>query len=538
MLQIRAVADATLASLSYPANTSKMEATPEDYLVNQQIKDFVFDLHDASRRSHIADDLKRLYNLEFKDLSDKYCDKAPWPSAPAVSSQCIGNDGQPDAYFLCVYKELVYRHMFAKLKTSLDDKLNAWNNYCELFEFVLASEDASLELTAQWVFDVLHEFVYQFQSFCQFRGKLQTKKPEELEFLAQNSQIWSALGVFNYLQALVDKSKVLQQLAEKGDAFLLETENYTAHTATSNVLPVLGYLALVGLLRMHTLLGDYHGGLQAVKALNLDHANTFVSKIARCHISAHYHTGFCLMMLRRYRESTSVVNEGLVFVGRVKQYLSKSAGYDLVLQKMEQMYAMLAIAVGLSPAGERALEESVSSNLAEKHREKIQRMQREAALQTYEDLFTYCCPKFVTAGPPDYSDVSKNVHQEAYKLQLKMFLKLVHQDPKLPVLRQYLKLYTSIPLVKLASLMDMPVESLEKLLLALKTRSRDEGDAGEGTVGFSLDVDAASGETVVQVADDQAVKHTADFFLRHIAKMDSITQDLKKAGSGMSIATS
>ena len=205
---------------------------------------------------------------------------------------------------------------------------------------------------------------------------------------------------------------------------------------------------------------------------------------------------------------------------------------------MEQMYAMLAIAVGLSPAGERALEESVSSNLAEKHREKIQRMQREAALQTYEDLFTYCCPKFVTAGPPDYSDVSKNVHQEAYKLQLKMFLKLVHQDPKLPVLRQYLKLYTSIPLVKLASLMDMPVESLEKLLLALKTRSRDEGDAGEGTVGFSLDVDAASGETVVQVADDQAVKHTADFFLRHIAKMDSITQDLKKAGSGMSIATS
>ena len=95
-----------------------MEATPEDYLVNQQIKDFVFDLHDASRRSHIAEDLKRLYNLEFKDLSDKYCDKAPWPSAPAVSSQCIGNDGQPDAYFLCVYKELVYRHMFAKLKTS------------------------------------------------------------------------------------------------------------------------------------------------------------------------------------------------------------------------------------------------------------------------------------------------------------------------------------------------------------------------------------------------------------------------------------
>ena len=79
------------------------------------------------RRSHIAEDLKRLYNLEFKDLSDKYCDKAPWPRRPPFP---IGNDGQPDAYFLCVYKELVY-HMFAELMTSLTTT-KAWNNYCEL----------------------------------------------------------------------------------------------------------------------------------------------------------------------------------------------------------------------------------------------------------------------------------------------------------------------------------------------------------------------------------------------------------------------
>ena len=120
-----------------------------------------------------------------------------------------------------------------------------------------------------------------------------------------------------------------------------------------------------------------------------------------------------------------------------------------------------------------------------------------------------------------------------------MFLKQVHQDPKLPVLKQYLKLYTSIPLVKLASLMDMPVESLEKLLLALKTRSRGEGVEGEGQGGvcFSLDVDSASGETVVHVADEHAVKHSANFFLRHIAKMDAISQDLAKAGKGISIAS-
>ena len=92
--------------------------------------------------------------------------------------------------------------MFAKLKTNLDDKLNAWNNYCELFEFVLASEDASLELTAQWVFDVLHEFVYQFQSFCQFRCQNAGRNSEERMKLEAAGDAWAAPTVLRYLARL------------------------------------------------------------------------------------------------------------------------------------------------------------------------------------------------------------------------------------------------------------------------------------------------------------------------------------------------
>ncbi|KAK7231375.1 translation initiation factor [Aureococcus anophagefferens] len=105
------------------------DPTAEDFLVNQQIKDFAFDLHDATRRSHLAEDIKRLYTVEFKELSEKYCDKQPWPVAEAIASQCIGNDGAPDAYFLCVYRELMFRHMFAKLKTTPRIGSRAWANY-------------------------------------------------------------------------------------------------------------------------------------------------------------------------------------------------------------------------------------------------------------------------------------------------------------------------------------------------------------------------------------------------------------------------
>ena len=46
-----------------------------------------------------------------------------------------------------------------------------------------------------------------------------------------------------------------------------ETEGYNPRE--SNVLRMLGYFSLIGLQRVHTLVGDYHGGLKAIHPLNL-----------------------------------------------------------------------------------------------------------------------------------------------------------------------------------------------------------------------------------------------------------------------------
>ena len=46
-----------------------------------------------------------------------------------------------------------------------------------------------------------------------------------------------------------------------------DTEGYNARE--SNVLRMLGYFSLIGLQRVHTLVGDYHGALQAIYPLNL-----------------------------------------------------------------------------------------------------------------------------------------------------------------------------------------------------------------------------------------------------------------------------
>jgi translation initiation factor 3 subunit L len=46
-----------------------------------------------------------------------------------------------------------------------------------------------------------------------------------------------------------------------------DTEGYNVRE--SNVLRMLGYFGLIGLQRVHTLVGDYHGALKAIHPLNL-----------------------------------------------------------------------------------------------------------------------------------------------------------------------------------------------------------------------------------------------------------------------------
>ncbi len=58
--------------------------------------------------------------------------------------------------------------------------------------------------------------------------------------------------------------------------------------------------------------------------------------------------------------------------------------------------------------------------------------------------------------------------QEAYRLQLRCFLGLVQEQRHLPSLKQLLKLYTTISLPKLASLMDLDEATLRSQLILLK----------------------------------------------------------------------
>lgn len=97
---------ASFPRASTPGNREETQSL--DFLLPESVKDFVFDLHDSMRRAKRVHELEPLYNTEFKKLTDAYFKGSTWPEAEVIQNQCSN-----DELFLCFYRELRNRHLFA-----------------------------------------------------------------------------------------------------------------------------------------------------------------------------------------------------------------------------------------------------------------------------------------------------------------------------------------------------------------------------------------------------------------------------------------
>lgn len=46
-----------------------------------------------------------------------------------------------------------------------------------------------LELPEQWLWDIIDEFIYQFQAFCTWRSKVKSKTDEEIGILSEGAGV-------------------------------------------------------------------------------------------------------------------------------------------------------------------------------------------------------------------------------------------------------------------------------------------------------------------------------------------------------------
>lgn len=90
-------------------------------------------------------------------------------------------------------QELYYRHLHSLAMRhdgliTFEHRKSMWDNYAALFK-VLASIEASMNLPNSWLWDMIDEFMYQFQTYRALAG--QANRQPDIAFLKANPDVWS-----------------------------------------------------------------------------------------------------------------------------------------------------------------------------------------------------------------------------------------------------------------------------------------------------------------------------------------------------------
>uniref|UniRef100_A0A915JA07 Eukaryotic translation initiation factor 3 subunit L n=1 Tax=Romanomermis culicivorax TaxID=13658 RepID=A0A915JA07_ROMCU len=466
-------------------------------------------------REQNVHEIQNLYDFGFTDLTERYYREKLWPDEDRV--RMIIPDDQDTNFFMILYKELYYRYLYGKIPRgpSLEHRWNSFQNYQALFSYILnPTEPVKLDLPNQWLWDIIDEFVYQFQSFCQYKSSVNKRTKEEIEDLkTMDEQLWNLYPVLNILYSLVSKSQINLQLraALDGEDVSDSLTEFGSHPLYYR----LGYFSLIGLCRLHVLLGDYFQALKTIENLQFN-AQEIYNSVPTCSVALHYYVGFCHMMARRYQETVQLFVACLMFIQRTRgiqyQQQQKSWQYDITSKTADQMYNLLAICLILQP---QRIDESVQSQLNEKFSEKMNRMGR-GELSDFESAFQMGCPKFLLPTVPSY-DVTTNFSKEPSALQCRVFMEEVKQQITIPILRGFLKLYTTLPVSKLSSFVEIKEEDLISGLLSFKHKMYDASKADSD---------------MINVADTKVARRYGEYFVKHIQKLMELNKTLSRINVG------
>ncbi|KAK2066654.1 hypothetical protein P8C59_000448 [Phyllachora maydis] len=377
-----------------------------------------------------------------------------------------------------------------EFSAGLDTKFASYDAYCQLFHFILNS-DRPVDLeppSYYWAWDVIDEFIYQFNSFSTYRARIarQGNNEEEIQALRENPNTWGCYSVLNVLYSLIQRSQINEQLlAMKRN----EDPNAVAgEYGSRNLYRMLGYFSIIGLLRVHCLLGDFSLALKTLDDIELNKKAMF-ARVMAAHFTTYYYN------------------------------FQKNAQYDSITKKNDQMYALIAICVAFHPT---RLDDTIHNALREKYGDQLLKLQRGGmeSLPIFEDLFRSACPKFISPVAPDFDHPDSNVDMIEHHLSL--FMDEVKTNMWSPTVKSYLRLYTTMDLKKLAGFLDVQPEELRSWLLVNKQRTKQLrwNDHGllEGDLVNVGDLDYAMQGDLIHISEAKVGRKLVDWYLRNLSR--------------------
>lgn len=480
----------------------------------------------------------------------------------AIAAECNG-----DPLFLAFYRELTHRHWHAVSRPSLRERMEGWDVYRELFDELLegaeeesTSSQSSFLILPEWAFDILHEFVYQFQGFCQFRTTLYASAnkygllaaPEGAAEVAEvtdkgDTPLPNTPNKKGAPHHVVENLALMQEDAAK-DVWSVETVMYYLHrlvqigTSSKCTVPAyqyFGIFASVALSRLECLLTDYTGSLAALAPV-LENTTTQVVKhdlepkdftqvinsVFAAKLSMTYHAGISFLMLRRYKDAAITVGDLCSYMQRGFKTgeLRQLPNSDQLFKNYDRMIALLALCTHLCPQP-NVVDESIVKVIREKHNVQLGK-------EAYTELFVFCSPKFVSPAIPDF--FVRGPSENVYIQQVRLLEAEFKDEPSFRTLRSYLKLYKTIPISKLVAF-----GNEEPTLPCLKLKMRQLEDTipstpslKQASIKSALDIHyyvekAADGsdEEIVHVDEAEKQRRFENYFFGQIVQSYEIRKE-------------
>eukprot|EP00331_Platyophrya_macrostoma_P007565 CAMPEP_0176425458 /NCGR_PEP_ID=MMETSP0127-20121128/11399_1 /TAXON_ID=938130 /ORGANISM="Platyophrya macrostoma, Strain WH" /LENGTH=526 /DNA_ID=CAMNT_0017806619 /DNA_START=43 /DNA_END=1623 /DNA_ORIENTATION=- len=486
----------------------------------EHARKFIIELQNALI-SNKTDELLFLYDRKFNLLCDAQFKTTMWPTVEEIEED-ESIEIQINTFFL--YNELTFRHAYARLQNNLtpEVRINTYKNYINFFN-QLADTKEDIALPNQWIWDMLDEFLYQFQNFCQFRIKVKDENDSSYQYYLENiDDIWTFDSVLNILTTFVEKSKILQA----GKNALAESQT------VPNILFYCGHYSLVSLCRLHTLVCDYSAALKAVEPIDFKKLHIY-TKSFPCLITLFYYAGFSYLMQKKYKESVKLIEFMLSFYLKYKQFYSKSYQFETMNKLAEKSLYVLSLGLVFYPT---AIDENISAALREKY-ERTEKLSK-YDLATFTEMFNYGSPKLMVAVKDQEHFKSfgfdKN-YTELLNQQKELLLSEFQKIQQLNNLSGVLRLYSSIKLPKLAKVMKMSEDQLKELIDLYQARNNAPTSSSpfETTIVKKL-VDSIPKMEIIIEKDNIKIKEAltkpnfAKIFSRNMQKIEEIVKDLEK----------
>jgi len=198
----------------------------------------------------------------------------------------------------------------------------------------------------------------------------------------------------------------------------------------------------------------------------------------------------------------------------------------MIRKKTEKMYALLALLLHFCP---KRVDDNINSNLISNPNHAKFINSTDVDIRDIEQHFAYGCPKFVSPAGPDGEDVSQLI------LQRKLFMREINQQCSLPLIRSYLKLYTTIDINKLSTLLEkkQDTDTLRTSLVRFIYKNRQlqwstDKHPNEGTWTSSTNLDFYIEGEMIHVIDHTVTKRYAEIFLRHCDKFEDWITELQR----------